>query len=601
MMKEYSVNELKNQIQDAVVKEGGFQAAVCYGELRRAGKLSDDENHFYYGLTLAANKQYESAISTFKQVSEKSDLYEQSLIWLGIEYSSSGNVDGLFSIFEKIGNGFPFVIIAKLIINVIITEKRKSIEVFNDLAERLTKIHDWDTDFEFHDIKFDTRDDRYFVIDKVITSIVDAVTEIYRYAYVRMADPNNYFNLGDSPKYIKSVNILRVFEIFLLPEEYKSAIYTSDLIRDYCTDDDGDRSICNVLFLNNEPPANILNNIEWKHAVRFFLDMFYDLYPDDLNETEKKVIEIDHMWSTFKIDNLCCPEVIRADEDFLIQESRNGNEQCKEVLGMYYAVKTLAGIPSNINKFLMQEDTFSRRITNGYKRALLSILLDSKAEVAYEIAQMQIKSAIENEFVWEDAGPISLSYFRILELEINRMIVKPLCKAENFTKIDNVYQKMLADAEAKSQGALKKLKNKWGITFNALRKMQDTTNSVNGMELGPLLHLFELLRSTDDEMTRVILSIMRPLLNENGNIALDTGLLSQMISEEKREKFRNPPAHTRYLPLSVALECREYVVDSLIQLNEWVKESEMRRYLFKSANHLYTEKEESSEGSSMMS
>ena len=41
----------------------------------------------------------------------------------------------------------------------------------------------------------------------------------------------------------------------------------------------------------------------------------------------------------------------------------------------------------------------------------------------------------------------------------------------------------------------------------------------------------------------------------------------EMISAEKREKYRNPPAHTRYLPYYyIALEAREFVLQSLENL-----------------------------------
>ena len=43
-------------------------------------------------------------------------------------------------------------------------------------------------------------------------------------------------------------------------------------------------------------------------------------------------------------------------------------------------------------------------------------------------------------------------------------------------------------------------------------------------------------------------------MTEKGIEALSNGELLDVISDDKREKYRNPPAHTRYLPFSTAYE-----------------------------------------------
>lgn len=579
--------KLKDRILEAAENENAFDAAVNYGELKCIETLSEDEDHYYHGLALVANKQYETAINEFLLVSNIANIFDEAILWLGLVYSVSGNINGLFDFFKEYGRQLPNITKTKLIINLILTDKRKSTEVFNDIAERLSHVDSWKQSSVLQRVHLDLREDTLHVIDAITNSIVEATTEIYRYSYMRLANHNNQFVLTDSSKYMKSLNILSTAECLLLPHEIKEQIFHDELINEFVTRENGIRSICNLFYLYDEPPVNVFDNQKWKTAVRIFLDMFINLLPDDLSDQENKEIEIDHMWKSYLVDHMCCPNVINADENFLLDASRKGNNQAVEVLGMYYTVKTIADLPSSISKIQFQGDTLSKRIVNAYKRSLLGVLLDPKADVAFEIAQHQLENAIEHNFVWEDAGPISLSYFRILELEINRLLVKPLCTEENFRKIEGTYNTMMSTAESKSAGAVKKLKNKWGLSFNSLRKMQDTSNSVNGMELGPLLHLLELIRSSDDEMTRIILGILRSILNAEGNVALDSGLISQMISEESREKFRNPPAHTRYLPLNVALECREHVIDSIIQLNGWIKDNDIRRLLYARVNQLY--------------
>ena len=51
-------------------------------------------------------------------------------------------------------------------------------------------------------------------------------------------------------------------------------------------------------------------------------------------------------------------------------------------------------------------------------------------------------------------------------------------------------------------------------------------------------------------------------LNDIGQIAYK-GKLEDLIGDEARETYRNPPAHSRFLPLSVATACKEYVEKAL--------------------------------------
>lgn len=459
-MDDNSLKILKEKVLEATEIDDAFNAAVYYGELKNGGSISCDEEHYYHGLALVANKQYENAIKEFIKVSNKADIFSETIIRLGLAYSLSGNIDGLFDFLKSYGSQLPNITKVTLIINLILTDKRNSHIVFNDIAERLNNTNSWNDNNDLQGIHVEIRNDALHVIDAVTTSIVDATTEIYRYAYMRLANQNNQFLLTDSPKYMKALSIISTTEFFLMPQSIKDRIYTDELINGFVTRESG-CTICNLFYLYDEPPLNIFDNQKWKMAARFFLDMFFNMLPDDLNDEEKKEIEIDHMWKSYLIDHMCCPEVINADENVLLEESRKGNDQAVEVLGMYCTVRTIADLPSSIGKMQFQDDDLSKRIVNAYKRSLLGVLLDPKADVAFEIAQHQIGNAVEHNFVWEDAGPISLSFFRILELEINRLLVKPLCSKENFCKIETIYNSMMAAAEIKSAGAVKKLNLKY--------------------------------------------------------------------------------------------------------------------------------------------
>ena len=71
-------------------------------------------------------------------------------------------------------------------------------------------------------------------------------------------------------------------------------------------------------------------------------------------------------------------------------------------------------------------------------------------------------------------------------------------------------------------------------------------------------------------MAKILKSYLSKYLSDDGVKALDDGLLATMVQPKVRNKYRNPPAHTRYVRLEIALECREYVEKNLLLLNGYV-------------------------------
>lgn len=51
-------------------------------------------------------------------------------------------------------------------------------------------------------------------------------------------------------------------------------------------------------------------------------------------------------------------------------------------------------------------------------------------------------------------------------------------------------------------------------------------------------------------------------------------LNTTLLLDKNREKYRNPPAHTKYLPYETACECREYVIENLTKFVSMLKEPE---------------------------
>ena len=59
------------------------------------------------------------------------------------------------------------------------------------------------------------------------------------------------------------------------------------------------------------------------------------------------------------------------------------------------------------------------------------------------------------------------------------------------------------------------------------------------------------------------------LLTEEGLHAFENGRFEALI--DPKDRFRNGPAHGRFTPIEVAVECKAYVDNALKSLSTWIK------------------------------
>ena len=179
------------------------------------------------------------------------------------------------------------------------------------------------------------------------------------------------------------------------------------------------------------------------------------------------------------------------------------------------------------------------------ERALLVETMTPVARALYLDGVVALEYTEKNGQEWRDAGMLSLGLFRILEVELNQRLVKPVIDDSRFLTV---------------------LPSSRHEIVQSLRKFREYTN--DGLMLGQLLELLRQLRAAT-ETSGDMYADWRPLflerLTETGQRSFADGTLAATISDEARQRFRNPPAHTRYLPLTAARECKIHV-DRALQL-----------------------------------
>ena len=76
----------------------------------------------------------------------------------------------------------------------------------------------------------------------------------------------------------------------------------------------------------------------------------------------------------------------------------------------------------------------------------------------------------------------------------------------------------------------------------------------------------------EKEIYKILYKGMQEVFNEKGMEALMSGELTKMFDQKKViEKYRNPPAHTRYVTVKIANECKGHVERSIEELYSFYK------------------------------
>ncbi|MBI5499763.1 MAG: hypothetical protein HY907_05940 [Deltaproteobacteria bacterium] len=187
--------------------------------------------------------------------------------------------------------------------------------------------------------------------------------------------------------------------------------------------------------------------------------------------------------------------------------------------------------------------------------------LSPMGKKSYEAAALTLRTFEHMDARWKDAGMISLGFFRIIEVEMNERIVRGIVKDVSVAAIKEIFLTLPEER-----------KRSWERTLKALYAFSEEGK---GPELGTLAVLLGRLARGDREADRPLRDLLMPpvlrRLTEEGRAALDAGEIEAIVGTANIERFRNPPAHARFVPLAVAAECKMFVDASLAKLLRWTR------------------------------
>ncbi|WP_426124386.1 hypothetical protein [Pseudomonas sp. PSPC2-3] len=217
-------------------------------------------------------------------------------------------------------------------------------------------------------------------------------------------------------------------------------------------------------------------------------------------------------------------------------------------------------------------------LADQVQRGKIVDVLSPMGKLSYIWAEAALEEAEKAEVFHGDAGMIALGFFRILEHELNDLLIKPFRNSDSAAaELEELWSrlgKLLATEDATQSKASatkrKKAHMMWSQMIERLRPVLDGGRT--GLELGPLHILLEKSRSTsgeDLELKLFFASRLTSHLNHAGQVAFKSGAIAKFIEQSAVEQFRNPPAHSRFVSLSTAQACKRHVVQCISGLVEW--------------------------------
>ena len=153
-------------------------------------------------------------------------------------------------------------------------------------------------------------------------------------------------------------------------------------------------------------------------------------------------------------------------------------------------------------------------------------------------------------------------------MTLNEKIILPMAN-----ELGNEPKKYLHEIRSTmNQKDKNRYNEKWGVIVNTISDMPKKSDK--GIMLGDLEKLFVNIGSqydNNDEIAIMIRGCIEHNLTDIGKKMLfENYYLEEALSVDKRTKYRNPPAHCKYLPYDVACECREYTCELLYTIGTFI-------------------------------
>lgn len=254
--------------------------------------------------------------------------------------------------------------------------------------------------------------------------------------------------------------------------------------------------------------------------------------------------------------------------DTLIQYGKSGTTEANDILTLAYIEGSASGNLDEKLKIYVESNQNVRELADETNKKKIYHYLSDNGKRAYAAAEWIYEESTKEDYGWRDAGMLSLAYYRIIELELNKKIIIPLLSSTGYEKLNSVFYQRVKELSGEEK---KNYKSKWSLILSCYSDMEQKSFSDKFMMLGVMYHLFKNIGAsydTQDPLAGLIRTSLDNVLTSDGKEEFDNGYFENLVDANTREKYRNPPAHTKYLTYETACECRKVFEKTILHLAE---------------------------------
>ena len=524
-IKELDSRAIKHRFMTAINNRDKSMAFKLLGRVR---DLDEGEDYYFEALSHYINEEYDETIRYIDKI-EKDNIDYPSAIALKLEcYSIEGDMRSFERcIADNVDMIFEYWHIVYLVIYLI-------------LRVDISKVNIGETNQDFYEkVKFAEKEEPYYngLVRRLIANIITEGYEIIE------------------TEYEFSTTVVD----FEMPIEKFQRLELLQLALSVCPIDM--KKFLDLEYIKKCGYKEVKEEVELK-----LLKLLIDDNPDSSFENIKTAFLMQ-----LKLGDVdAFIKNVSSNYDILHRYSQEGESGAEELISLAYVEGMIWGeIDEKIKNHIEKDINIDLRKSIEDKKIVK--ILSKQGKVAYESAEWQFQKSKEEDYGWKDAGMISLGFYRILEVELNQKVIIPLLSSIGYTELNDKYTSCASTYSGEDK---KRYKSKWGTIIKTYQGMEESGFSGNGFMLGILDYFFRAIGSEfeeSDTLGELIRSKLPIVLNSYGELKFTDGFFEEITNDATRNKFRNPPAHTRYLPYAVACECREVFRKTILQLGDMLK------------------------------
>lgn len=544
-----AVGEAVKAFQYAIQSGDGFDAAKKLGVLENLGVSN---LAFYSGLTYQLLGDEDAAVCFFEKVSPISSEYKIALLHCAVHYSTTGQYEKLHETLEN--PALPMSMLEKLRVRLqcLFKVKRSSME------EIITKYSPEQYE-SICDSNVKESPEAFFDVCCLLSNALVMVGEMINQAAIYQMSSTEVI---DWERDLNFKNYLSGYNQFAYILSHAVCIPFLNAVA-------GEYSIGTLLLVNKSwnEKIRILTKTDYrKRVMQCAVNMCNPL----LHSAMPQYLVVEHILDKIsRIDPNVMAQVIDQYYDSIDQAYLAGKGSAAQYLGY-------------VNSNILADGTDPYNLHERIKKTIgddPQVLIHANTIKTYKsLSRKGLDALCSAETMFAKIDPqtcgildystLALQYFRILEIELNEKLVVPLLKTVDFQMLKVLNEDAF------------NLNNGWSphaeANYNALRTcigyLEALLNRKKTLEIGKMqtmLYLTTVWFMQENACAQKLHSYICQCLSPAGIQAYEGLQMQKLIDGTQRDKYRNPGAHTGYLPYSIAVEAREYVLSNLPAVESW--------------------------------